>query len=418
MPKFAPLTREQAAVITGIGVITPAGIGVADFWKGMVSGQSFIGPITTFDPARFTSKVAGVVENFEPEAFLDPRIVIQTDRWTQFDLVCASQAMQDAGLQPQDEDPTKFGAVFAAGTGGNEYGQQQLHICGSQGPKHVSVYLSIAWFYAASIGQVSICNKIRGYGRNICAEAAGGPIAMGHAARIIAQGTCDVVAVGGCEAPLTPYTFASHQASGLLSSESGPYPYRPFDATRSGPVVGEGGAGFCVESKAHALKRDAHIYAEVAGWGQSFDGVLSREPAENGRAYARALSQALSMAQLQPSDIDWIICDGLGTQGGDISEAKALQSVFGDALLTIPASAPKSMIGRLFNGASTVDMASALLGMQEDTVLPTVGMMHPDANCPLDCVPHQARSRQVRNVLVGARGFGGFNSAIILKRPA
>jgi len=408
----------EAAVITGIGVITPAGIGVSDFWEGMVSGKSFISAITSFDTSHFTSKVAGIVENFDPATFLDPRIIIQTDRWTQFDLICAQQAIADAGLQIGDEGPTKVGAVFAAGTGGNEYGQQQLHICGSQGPKHVSVYLSIAWFYAASIGQVSIQNKIRGYGRNICAEAAGGPIALGHAAKTIEQGICDAIVVGGCEAPLAPYTFASHQASGLMSPEDGRYPYRPFDATRAGTIAGEGGAGFCVESKQHALKRDAHVYAEIAGWGQSFDGILTREPASDGQAYARAIQQALQMARIGSEEVDWIICDGLGTQDGDISEVKALQSVFGNSLSNIPASAPKSMIGRLFNGGSTVDIACALLGLQTDTILPTIGFTQADINCPLDCVPNQARNGHIRNVLVGARGFGGFNSAIILKRPA
>lgn len=408
---------QKDAVITGLGVVAPAGIGTSDFWQGMVSGQSFISPITQFDPAKFLSKVAGTVENFAPEAFLDPRIVIQTDRWTQFDLVCTKQALADAHLRLQDEDPQKVGAVFAAGTGGNEYGQQQLHICGSLGPKRVSVYLSIAWFYAASIGQVSISNKIRGYGRNICAEAAGGPIALGHAARIIGRKTCDVVVVGGCEAPLTPYTFASHQASGLLSPMSDPYPYRPFDATRSGTIAGEGGAGFCVEGREHAVKRGAHMYAEIAGWGQSFDGILTRGPASDGKAYARAISQALQMAQLGPDDIDWIICDGLGTQDGDIAECKALQSVFGAALPAIPASAPKSMIGRLFNGGSTVDIACALLGLENDAILPTVGRVQDDPNCLLDCVPNEARPRRLRHVLVGARGFGGFNSAIILSRP-
>lgn len=406
------------AVITGLGVITPAGIGVSDFWAGMLSGRSFISPITAFDTKQFASSVAGTVADFDPEAYIDPRILVQTDRWTQFDLVCAQQAIADAGVQIQDEKPTRVGAVFAAGTGGNEYGQKQLHICGSQGPKHVSVYLSIAWFYAASIGQVSISNKIRGYGRNICAEAAGGPIAMGHAAKIIGQDMCDVVMVGGCEAPLTPYTFASHQASGLLSSDHSSYPYRPFDATRSGPIAGEGGASFCVESEEHARKRNAHIYAEIAGWGQAFDGILTRGPAEDGLSYGRAISQALQMAQLKPTDIDWIICDGLGTQDGDVSEVKALQNVFGDALARIPASAPKSMIGRLFNGGSTVDMASALLGLQHQVILPTVGLEQLDPRCPIDCVPNQPRSEHLRYVLVGARGFGGFNSAIILKYPA
>ncbi|HEY0752531.1 MAG TPA: beta-ketoacyl synthase N-terminal-like domain-containing protein [Ktedonobacteraceae bacterium] len=408
----------EKAVITGLGVLSPTGIGATAFWEGMLSARSFIRPITSFDPARFSSRVAGVLTDFDPADFLDPRIVVQTDRWTQFDLICTKEALKDAQISLQDKEPTKVGAVFAAGTGGNAYGQQQLHICGSQGPHHVSVYLSIAWFYAASIGQVSIDQKIRGYGRNICAEAAGGPIALGHAAKLIAQQTCDVVVVGGSEAPLTPYTFASHQASGLLSDETGPYPYRPFDATRTGPVVGEGGAGFCVEGKEHALKRGAHIYGEIAGWGQSFDGILTRGPAPDGQAYARAIAQALRTAQLAPEDIDWIICDGLGTQEGDVAEFRALQSIFGDALPQIPASAPKSMIGRLFNGGSTVDVAAALLGLEQQIVLPTVGFGTPDPACPLDCVPNQPCARSLRHVLVGARGFGGFNSAIVLKRLA
>lgn len=406
------------AVITGLGVVTPAGIGVPTFWEGMLSGKSFISPLDSFDATRFTSQVAGSVKNFDPAAYLDPRIIIQSDRWTHFDLVCAQEALQDSGVQIRDEAPTKVGAVYAAGTGGNSYGQQQLHICGSLGPKHVSVYLSIAWFYAASIGQVSIQNKIRGYGRNICAEAAGGPIAMGHAARIIEQNVCDVVLVGGCEAPLTPYTFASHQASGLLSSENGPYPYRPFAATRSGTIVGEGGASFCVEKREHALRRDAHIYAEIAGWSQAFDGISTQGPASDGRVYARTISQALQMARLNPSEIDWIICDGLGTWDGDKAEVQALQSVFGADLPAIPASAPKSMIGRLFNGGSTVDIACALLGLEQSIILPTVGTEQLDPTFPIDCVPGQARSKKLRNVLIGARGFGGFNSAIVLKRPA
>ncbi len=408
---------SERAVITGLGVVTPAGTGASAFWQGMVSGQSFISPITAFDTTHFASKVAGIVKDFDAAAFLDPRLIVQTDRWTQFDLICTRQAIEDAGVQLRDEDATRVGAVFAAGTGGNAYGQQQLHICGSQGPKHVSVYLSIAWFYAASIGQISISNKLCGYGRNICAEAAGGLMAIGHAAKIIARDMCDIVFVGGSEAPLTPYTFAAHQASGLISTACDIYPYRPFDATRSGPLVGEGGAGFCVEGNEHARKRKAQVYAEIAGWGQSFDGVLTRGPANDGQAYAVAIAQALQMAQIAPTDIDWIICDGLGTQEGDIAEARALQQVFGAALADIPASAPKSMIGRLFNGGSTVDVACALLGMQENTILPTVGFAHPDVACPLDCVPNQTRSKPLRHILVGARGFGGFNSALVLRRP-
>lgn len=409
------MTRE--AVITGVGVVSPAGIGKEAFWNGLVSGASFLKPIERFDASGFHSKMAGVVPNFDPTKFLDPRVIVQTDRWTQFDLVSAREALEDAQLNIKDEDPTTVGSVFAAGTGGNEYGQKQLHLCWEKGPNAVSVYQSIAWFYASSIGQVSIQNGIRGYGRNICAEAAGGLMALTHAARIIERGICDVVIVGGSEAPVAPYIFACYQASGLISAEEGQYPYRPFDATRSGPVIGEGGAVFCLESKEHARKRGARVYAEVIGGGQAFDGAYTREPAPDGVQYARAMTQALNSARIEPSSIDWILCDGLGTQGGDAAEVKALQSVWGEDLAAIPASAPKSMVGRLFNGASTVDVAMALLGLQEGVVLPTVGYTQPDPHCHLDCVPNEARERKMRHVLVGARGFGGFNAALVLKKP-
>jgi 3-oxoacyl-(acyl-carrier-protein) synthase len=381
----------------------------------MVSGQSFISPITRFDTTRFACKVAGTIANFDPREFLDPRTIVQTDRWTHFDLASTKQALVDAQLHIDQEDPTRIGAVFAAGTGGNAYGQRQLHLCWEKGPHSVSAYQSIAWFYAASIGQVSISNNIRGYGRNICAEAAGGLMAFAHAAKVIAHNVCDVVIVGGSEAPVAPYILACHEASGLISTDSSPY--RPFDAHRTGSVIGEGGAVFCVESKEHALQRHATIYAEIAGCGHTFDGTYQREPAPDGKEYARAIRLALTSAHMEPSDIDWILCDGLGTQSGDISEVNALQNVFGSDLTSIPASAPKSMIGRLFNGASTVDVATALLGMKNNTLLPTAGYMHPDPLCALDCVPNASRPHHIQQVLVGARGFGGFNAALVLKKP-
>lgn len=406
---------SKEAVITGVGVVTPAGIGKNAFWQGVSSGQSFISPLTRFDTTRFASKMAGIVHNFEAIEYIDPRIVAQTDRWTHFDLTCAREAVSQAGLDIKQEDPARVGAVFAAGTGGNAFGQQQLHLCWEKGPKYVSAYESIAWFYAASIGQVSIRHGIRGYGRNICAESAGGLIALAHAAKVIHQGSCDVVIAGGSEASIAPYAFACHQASGFISSEVDPYPYRPFDTTRSGPIVGEGGAVFCIESKEHAQQRGAAILGEIVSGGQSFDGKAGREPAPDGKEYARAIQQALDTAQMKPSEVDWIICDGLGTHEGDIAEFKALRTVFTSTLQDIPASAPKSMFGRLFNGASTVDVAMALLGMKYDTVLPTVGSEQQDPRCSLDIVPNKARAKKLRNVLIGARGFGGFNAALLVR---
>ena len=408
---------SSTAVITGIGIVSPAGIGIENFWQGMFSGQSFLQAISRFDTKRFASKVAGQVEPFDATRYLDPRIVAQTDRWTQFDLISAKQAIEDAQLDMGSEDPTRIAAVFAAGSGGNEFGQHQLHTCWSKGPNYVSAYLSIAWFYAASIGQVSIRHGIRGYGRNICAEAAGGLIALGHASKMIARNLCDVAIVGGSEASISPYAFACHQASSLITDEVEAHPYRPFDMHRSGTIVGEGGAVFCVERKDRALQRHAHIYAEVSGWGQSYDGAYTREPAPDGREYARAMSNALQTAHLRPEDIDWVVCDGLGTPVGDAAEVRSLALTFGESLKHLPVSAPKSMIGRLFNGASTVDVVSAVMGLTNDTILPTIGYRTPDPLCAIDCVPNQARASTLRHVMVGARGAGGFNAALIVSKP-
>jgi 3-oxoacyl-(acyl-carrier-protein) synthase len=410
------MSENKDIVITGIGVLTAAGIGKQEAWSGLLSGKSFLSPINDFDTTRYTSKVAGKIRDFDPTTFLNPRVIAQTDRWTHFDLINTQEALRDAGIDLHDEDPTKIAAVFSAGTGGNNFGQQQLHLCWEQGPNYVSAFQSIAWFYAASIGQVSIQQGVRGYGRNICAEAAGGLIALAHAAKIIHQGVCDVAIVGGSEAPLSPYALACYQASGFVSPATGEMPYRPFDKSRSGAVLGEGGAAFCVESRQHALKRNAHIYATISGSGQTFDGISSREPASDGAQYARAMTQALSSARLHPSEINWIICDGLGTRNGDISEVRALHSTFGDELAAIPASAPKSMFGRLFNGGAHVDVASALLGMEENIVLPTIGYTEPDPECDIDCVPGEPRSQRIQNILIGARGFGGFNAALVLSR--
>lgn len=408
---------RRRAVITGLGVITPAGVGVSAFWNRVTQGESCLSPITRFDTSGFTAHVAGVIPDFNARQYLDPRLTQQTDRWTHFDLVCAQEALRDARLDLTREEPTRVAAVYAAGTGGNEFGQRQLHTCWGQGPKSVSAYLSIAWFYAASIGQVSIANKIQGYGRNICADAAGGLIAVAHAARLIEDGKVDVALVGGSEASVAPYAMTCYQTAGILSSATGAYPYRPFDVDHSGLVIGEGGAAFCIESADHAEARGATVYAEILGGAQAFDGAFPRDADPQGAMYAYTLARSLAVAGVQPADIDWVLCDGRASQDGDHGEAQALQQVFGPRLGGIPASAPKSMFGWLHNGAALVDATMAILGMRHQTILPTVGLRSPDPACDFDMVPNTPRSAAPAQVLIGARGFGGYHAGLVLRRP-
>lgn len=405
---------RRRTVITGIGIVAPTGIGSELYWDATRQGKNGIKRISSYDPSQYPTQLAGEIENFVATDFLERRLIVQTDRWTWMALAATQMALQDANFDPAGTDPYQMSVVTASGSGGNDFGQHESQNLYEKGPLFVGAYQSIAWFYAASSGQISIKYKLKGPSGVVVSEGAGGLDALAQARRTIRRGV-DVVVSGGTEAPLGPYALVCQMRVGLLSTASNSEDaYRPFDVRANGYVPGEGGAILIVEDLEHAQKRGApHIYAEILGHGATFDAYDHASPAPDGHQFARSISLALKDANFSPQDIDVIFADAAGTLREDALEVKAIKEVFGHSS-QVPVTAPKSMVGRLYSGGASLDVATALLSMRDNCIPPTIHLDQPVADYGLNFVTGKARTKNVDTVLVNARGFGGFNSALVL----
>ncbi|HEX3784162.1 MAG TPA: beta-ketoacyl synthase N-terminal-like domain-containing protein [Pseudonocardiaceae bacterium] len=404
------------AVVTGVGVIAPSGLDAAAHWKTVTSGTNRLGRISLFDPSRYETTIAGEVTDFEISGQLDGRLVVQTDRWTWMGLLSARQAIADAGLADTEIDPYELSVSLASSSGGNQFGQKELQRLWSLPDRTVGAYQSIAWFYAATVGQVSIHNQAKGPCNVLAAESAGGLDSIAHAARLIRRGAPMVLA-GGLEAPLSPYALACQQRNGWLSVAAQPErAYLPFDTDAAGYVPGEGGAVLLVEDLDHALARNAPvIYGEVLGWASTHDG----EPTKRGgsgsvRHYAASMRTALSRAGVSPDEVDVVIPDALGVPGYDAAEAQALHEVFGESGPSAVTS-QKSLVGRMYQGGSALDVVTALLAMREQVLPASTGQANPAPGCALNFVA-ETRPAEVNVALIGARGYDGFNSSLVIGR--
>jgi minimal PKS chain-length factor (CLF/KS beta) len=405
-------------VITGIGVIAPSGVGAEAHWASTLRGERHIAPIDTFDAAGYPGGLAGQVRGFEPSEHVEHRLLVQTDRWSWLGMAATGMALRDAGLDLASLDPYEVAVVLASSSGGNEFGQREIHKLWNDGPKAVSAYQSIAWFYAASTGQVSIRHGLKGHCGVVATEGAGGLDSIAQAVRTIRRGA-GVVVAGGTEAPVAPYVFTCQLRGGHLSPERDPeLAYRPFDAAAAGAVPGEGGAVLIVEDADAAAARGAAAYARVAGYASTQDAYHHARHAPDGDGLARAMALALERAGVGPGEVDAVFADAAGTLAGDRAEALAIRRVFGAAAERLPVTAPKSMVGRLYSGAAALDAATAALAIRDGRVPPTVNLDHPAPDCRLRFVTGEPVAAEVRTVLINARGFGGFNAALVLRAPA
>jgi minimal PKS chain-length factor (CLF/KS beta) len=410
---------SRRAVITGIGVVAPNGIGTEAYWQATKEGRSGLKRIQRFDPSKYATQIAGEVEGFEARDYIEQRLVVQTDRWTWMGLAAAQMAMQDAGFDPKSvEDKYRMGVITASSSGGNEFGQKEIQSLWGKGPIFVGAYQSIAWFYAATTGQISIKHGMKAASGVIISEGAGGLDALAHARRTIRRGGVDVVVSGGTEGPIGPYALVCQMQNGHLSAENDPAgAYRPFDARASGYVPGEGGAILLVEDLEYAQRRGARqIYGEIAGYAATSDAYHYAKPAPDGKQFTRAISLALQNAGIGPQDVDAVFADAFGTREADDLEVKAIKEVFGERAGQVPVTAPKSMVGRLYAGGASLDAATALLAMRDGVIPPTINLDQPAADGALQFVAGQAREAPVNTALINARGFGGFNSALVLRK--
>jgi act minimal PKS chain-length factor (CLF/KS beta) len=397
-------------VVTGIGVASPNGLGVREFWSATRRGHSGIGRITRFDPVRYPARLAGEIRGFEAEDHLPSRLLPQTDRMTRLALVAADWAFADAGISPGDLPEFGAGVVTASSSGGFEFGQGELRKLWALGPGHVSAYQSFAWFYAVNTGQISIRNGTKGPGGVLVSEESGGLDAVMQARRQIRKGTRLMLA-GAVDASLCPWGWVAQLTSGRLStSDDVTGAYLPFDRQARGHVPGEGGAILVLEAAEDARDRRARIYGEVAGYGATFD-----PKPDSGRppGLRKAIELALADAAARADEIDVVFADAAAIPELDRVEADAIRAIFGAR--GIPVTAPKTMTGRLYSGAGPLDLAAAFLAMAEGLIPPTVNV-DPAAEYDLDLVS-APRPADLRAALVLARGHGGFNSAVVVRAP-
>ncbi|MGW7385647.1 ketosynthase chain-length factor [Streptomyces sp. NPDC054794] len=398
------------ALVTGIGVAAPNGLGTRAWWQALLRGRSGIGPITRFDASGYPVRIAGEIPGFVDEDHIPSRLLPETDRVTRIALTAAEEAFADSGVDPRELPEYAAGVITASSAGGVEFGQRGLAALWAKGARYVSVYQSSAWFHAANPAQIAIRHQLRGPGSTIISEQAGGIDALARSRRRIRDGV-RLMVTGGVDSTLCPWGWAAHLADGRLSTCADPArAYLPFDADAGGHVVGEGGALFVVEDADAAARRGAVGYGIVAGCAATFDGAdrpRLREAAE----------LALADAGIRPEEVDVVFADGAGERAADRVESEALCALFGP--YGVPVTVPKTMTGRLGAGGSSLDLAAALFALRERVVPPTTGTRKAAEDCALDLVTGSARELPgLRTALVLARGRGGFNSAAVVCAPA
>ncbi|GGP66134.1 ketosynthase chain-length factor [Streptomyces melanogenes] len=402
----------SSVVVTGLGVASPNGLGIQDYWAATVGGKSGIGRITRFDPSSYPAKLAGEVPGFVAEDLLPSRLLPQTDRVTRLALVAADWALADAGITPAELPEFDMGVVTASAAGGFEFGQGELQALWSKGSQYVSAYQSFAWFYAVNSGQISIRNGMKGPSGVVVSDQAGGLDAVAQARRQIRKGTSLIVS-GAIDASVCPWGWVAQLASDRLSTSEEPTrAYLPFDREAAGYVPGEGGAILIMEDAEAARARGARIYGEVSGYGSTID-----PKAGSGRppGLRKAIELALADAGVAPGDVDVVFADAAADPELDRQEAEALNAVFGTRGVAV--TAPKTMTGRLYSGAAPLDLAAAFLAIKDGVIPPTVHI-DPAAEYDLDLVLGEPRTAEVRTALVVARGYGGFNSAVVVRAAA
>jgi 3-oxoacyl-[acyl-carrier-protein] synthase II len=411
-------TVNNRVVITGLGLVTPVGLDVPTTWEALIAGRSGVGLITHFDASEYPARIAAEVKDFDPDALFGRRDARRMDRFTQFAMAAAGQAMEDAGLAVTDSNAHRIGAVIGSGVGGITSMVEQLEVLRTRGPRRVSPFVIPMMLSDTAPAQVAIAYGLKGPNFAVISACATGSSTIGEATEVIRRGAADVMLAGGSEAGIVPLAFAGFTVMQAVSTRNDEpeRACRPFDATRDGFVMGEGGGVVVLESEAHARARGARPYAEVVGYGATADAYHITAPEETGDGAARAMQVAIDQAGLAPEQIDYLNAHGTGTTLNDKGETAAIKTVFGDHAYQLPVSSTKSMTGHLLGGAGAVEAIFCALALTNGILPPTINYEHPDPECDLDYVPNEARSVSIDIAMSNSFGFGGHNACLILKR--
>ncbi len=404
--------------ITGLGIISPSGIEKRAFWSNIKAGRSAVEKITRFDASKYSSHVAGHVHELDAYSNVSSRLLNKIDVFSHMGLVASELALQDGKIDLSKENLNRVGIFMGNAIGGWLYGETELRDLYIEGREGVSPFLASAWFPAAPQGQISIHYGIKGFSKTVVADRASSLMAIAYAAKTLERGKVDFVLAGGMEAPVTPYALLCCVTSGMLTgkNDTPATAYRPFDKTRDGYAIAEGAGVLTLESEERAKERNAHVYANIIGFGTTTDAVDRIEPAKDGKQLANAIRMALKDAQLEPSQIDYICLDGAGTQIGDVTETLAIKQAFNGYSKKVAMSAPKSIFGNMLGASGALDVITTVLAMEHNLVPPTINYQTPDPECDLDYCPNKAQGKDIKNALVINRGRGGINCVMVVQK--
>ena len=409
---------DRRVVITGLGLVTPLGIGVEETWTALCEGKSGIGEITRFDASGFDTKIAGEVKDFHPEDFLPKKEAKRIQSFIAYAVAASRMALEDSGLKIDKTNENRIGVLTGCGLGGLQMLEQTAAILKKKGPKRVNPFFIPMMIGNMAPGMISIYLGAKGPNASIATACAAGTHAIGDAFKIIKRGGADAMVTGGVESVITPTCIAGFNAMRALSvrNHEPEKASRPFDRDRDGFVVGEGCGILILETLEAALKRGAKIYAEVCGYGMSGDGFHMAAPAPDGEGAARCMAAAIDDAGISYNAIDYINAHGTSTQLNDVYETKAIKSVFKEKALSMAVSSTKSMTGHLLGGAGGIETVFTALTVFEGIIPPTINLDNSDQDCDLDYVPNTARKSDVNTAMTNSFGFGGTNAALILSK--
>ena len=410
---------ERRVVITGLGVVSPLGQDLEGFWQALLAGQCGVDKITAFDASAFSTQIAAQVKDFNPApAFPSPKEVRRTDRFSQFGVYAAWQALRDSGLDLAKTNLDEVGVFVGSGIGGLETVTEQHKILLERGPGRVSPFMIPMLISNMASGLISMYYNLRGPNFATCSACATANHALGEAWRTLKMGDAEVMLAGGAEATIVPIGIGGFCAMRAMSTrnDAPKQASRPFDKERDGFVMGEGAGVVVLEELEHAKARGARIYAEFAGYGNSADAHHLTAPSPNGEGAARCMRMALRNAELNPEDISYINAHGTSTPQGDIAETQAIKTVFGEHARKLAVSSTKGATGHMLGAAGAVEMVVCAKAIATDTVPPTINYDVPDPECDLDYVPNKARQVKVNAIVNNSFGFGGHNASLIAKK--
>lgn len=410
------MITDRRVVITGLGVVTPIGNDVDTFWRNLQNGVSGIGKIQAFDTAAYDCQIAGEVREFEPKNyFRNPKDVRRTDRYTHLAMAAAKMARDDSGLDLEKVDRRRFGVIVSSGIGGLRTLEDQHTVLMTKGPSRVSPFTIPMLISNMASGLISMEFGLQGPNLCIVTACATSNNAIGESWRIIKFGDADIFLAGGSEASIIPIGLAGFSSMKALGprNDDPEKASRPFDRDRDGFIMSEGAGVVVVEELEHAKARGAKIYCELTGYGLSADAYHMTAPPADGEGAARAMQTAMAHARTTPEQVDYVNAHATSTGLGDISETRALRTVFGEHAKKVSISATKSMTGHLLGGAGAVEMAACALAIRDSVIPPTINLENPDPECDLDYTPKVAKQKKIRIALNNSFGFGGHNATLV-----